>query len=506
MPADATGRWLSRSQLVEQASRLAHALAPAPAPLFVTLRDARMLSVRRSNAAVRRAAAERAAAAAAAPAAEAGAEKAKVVGQTWAAKWGNAGRGTVTEDGGVKLSKPSSGAAVDDASAAVSATPLPSSGIGYVELVYKRTHTRDGRMAEGSSLGGNYFTGVVSAEAAARPAMYKAEPADAASLRVTPNGFWGFEDGDDVDDCRICRGKGDEGESATAAMLTRRIKGVGQKRMFVNGDRVGLLVDMEAHTMRVFINDTLVPDLVFDSLPSPLSVAATPYNDDVTLTIKCISPDDWPTAVVTAAEAPVMTSREESRLAALREYLVSLGKDDALDGWRATEKERPSGASAGTSDFFYTSPPFAGYPTGKRFRSFKEVAKFLELDTTAKPKAAAPKAPKAGAPAMTTTAARRAWTATARRPAVRRRPAAAAEAVRASRWARRRCRRRRRRRRPPPPPPATASASASAARPAYSARSPHPTNQSPARPPLAPSARPPSASRWCRARDTWPPP
>ena len=120
---------------------------------------------------------------------------------------------------------------------------------------------------------------------------------------VTPNGFWGFEDGDDVDDCRICRGKGDESESATAAMLTRRIKGVGQKRMFVNGDRVGLLVDMEAHTMRVFINDTLVPDLVFDGLPSPLSVAATPYNDDVTLTIKCISPGDWPTAVVTAAEA-----------------------------------------------------------------------------------------------------------------------------------------------------------------------------------------------------------
>ena len=52
--------------------------APAPAPLFVTLRDARTLSVRRSNAAVRRAAAERAAAAVAAPAAEAGAEKAKV--------------------------------------------------------------------------------------------------------------------------------------------------------------------------------------------------------------------------------------------------------------------------------------------------------------------------------------------------------------------------------------------------------------------------------------------
>ena len=152
----------------------------------------------------------------------------------------------------------------------------------YVELVYKRIYTRDGRLAEGSSLGGNYFTGVASAEAAARPALYKAEPADQASLRVTPDGFWGFEDGDDVDDCRICRGKGDEGESATAAMLTRRIKGVGQKRMFVNGDRVGLLVDMDARTMRVFINDTLVPDLVFDGLPSPLSVAATPYNDDVT--------------------------------------------------------------------------------------------------------------------------------------------------------------------------------------------------------------------------------
>ena len=125
MPADATGRWLSRSQLVEQASRLAHALAPAPAPLFVTLRDARMLSVRRSNAAVRRAAAERAAAAAAAPAAEAGAEKAKVVKQMWDAKWGMAGVGTVYD---VKLSKMSSDGHVDDASAAVSATPLPSSG------------------------------------------------------------------------------------------------------------------------------------------------------------------------------------------------------------------------------------------------------------------------------------------------------------------------------------------------------------------------------------------
>ena len=120
---------------------------------------------------MRRAAAERAAAAAAAPAAEAGAEKAKVVKQTWDAKWGMAGVGTVYD---VKLSKMSSDGHVDDASAAVSATPLPSSGIVYVEVGYKRTYTRDGRMAEGSSLGGNYFTGVVSAEAAARPALYKA--------------------------------------------------------------------------------------------------------------------------------------------------------------------------------------------------------------------------------------------------------------------------------------------------------------------------------------------
>ena len=91
--------------------------------------------------------------------------------------------------------------------------------------------------------------------------------------------------------------------------------------------------------MRVFINDTLVPDLVFEGLPSPLSVAATPYNDDVTLTIKCVSPGDWPTAVVTAAEAEVAAAARPPRRPPLppplrRRLAASALVDNPADGWR----------------------------------------------------------------------------------------------------------------------------------------------------------------------------
>ena len=108
--------------------------------------------------------------------------------------------------------------------------------------------------------------------------------------------------------------------------------------------------------MRVFINDTLVPDLVFDGLPSPLSVAATPYNDDVTLTIKCISPDDWPTAVVTAAEAEAAAAAPAAAPAATPAAAPAAASaasaalvDNPADGWRGWKAKLNRPNSSGSS-------------------------------------------------------------------------------------------------------------------------------------------------------------
>ena len=41
------------------------------------------------------------------------------------------------------------------------------------------------------------------------------------------------------------------------------------------GNRVGLLVDMDARTMTVLVNGTAIPSLVFDNLPAQMYVAVT---------------------------------------------------------------------------------------------------------------------------------------------------------------------------------------------------------------------------------------
>ena len=48
--------------------------------------------------------------------------------------------------------------------------------------------------------------------------------------------------------------------------------------VFVAGDRIGLLVDMDAHTLTMLRNGTPIPSLVFDNLPhEDLYVAVTVF-------------------------------------------------------------------------------------------------------------------------------------------------------------------------------------------------------------------------------------
>ena len=50
--------------------------------------------------------------------------------------------------------------------------------------------------------------------------------------------------------------------------------------IFLPGDRVGLLVDMDARTLTMLRNgEPIHESLVFDGLPNPIYVAATPYSD-----------------------------------------------------------------------------------------------------------------------------------------------------------------------------------------------------------------------------------
>ena len=49
--------------------------------------------------------------------------------------------------------------------------------------------------------------------------------------------------------------------------------------VFASGDRIGLLVDMDAHTLTMLRNGTPIPSLVFDNLPhEDLYVAITLFH------------------------------------------------------------------------------------------------------------------------------------------------------------------------------------------------------------------------------------
>ena len=75
------------------------------------------------------------------------------------------------------------------------------------------------------------------------------------------------------------------------------------------------------------------------------------------------------------AGRPVGTSSRGDPLEKLADYLGEPGADcETLRGWRAVTEERAAGATSGQRDCYYISP------AGKRFRSRKEVARYLGID------------------------------------------------------------------------------------------------------------------------------
>ena len=91
-------------------------------------------------------------------------------------------------------------------------------------------------------------------------------------------GFWGISDGDNGTD-KLFAGtrRGAGGVEATPA-AARMAPG---ERVFVSGDRVGLLVDMDFRTLTILRNGEPIPSLVFDNLPSgELYVGVGPFSYD----------------------------------------------------------------------------------------------------------------------------------------------------------------------------------------------------------------------------------
>ena len=158
----------------------------------------------------------------------------------------------------------------------LSVEPLPRTGRHLVELVYERGgHDRN--------LGGRYWTGVMSAAAAVGAEL------DARRRWKHPEsfeGFWGFEDhgyhGSIEEEYRpgsgfgVRRGYGANERAPNESLCDNRI--------FSNGDRVGLVVDMDDRTMEVLRNGEPIPGLVFTDLPETgVFVVASPFNNGATV-------------------------------------------------------------------------------------------------------------------------------------------------------------------------------------------------------------------------------
>ena len=80
----------------------------------------------------------------------------------------------------------------------------------------------------------------------------------------------------------IRRGKGGQSKVPKEALIARphdrEAYGESSQCVFVAGDRIGLLVDMDAHTLTMLRNGTPIPSLVFDNLPhEDLYVAVTVF-------------------------------------------------------------------------------------------------------------------------------------------------------------------------------------------------------------------------------------
>lgn len=179
----------------------------------------------------------------------------------------------VTGSGKVATSTASSGQAVR------SAEPLPSTGRHLVELVYARVDRE-----AGDALGTCYMTGVVSAAAAQRD--FNSGVNYRRVLATMSDDFWG------VDDCGIPgpysgirRGDGALEAVPDEAKIgvtdgERAVRVFRQGAVFSQGDRVGLLVDMDARTLTFLRNGTPIhASLVFHNLPDQVYVAATPADE-----------------------------------------------------------------------------------------------------------------------------------------------------------------------------------------------------------------------------------
>ena len=143
------------------------------------------------------------------------------------------------------------------------ATPLPASGKHLVELLWE---------TQGSLLGEANMVGVASGSV---------DISGACALARAASSFWGVDSSGYCEESiltGIRRGKGGQSKAPEEALTgASRLHGrpIG---VFVAGDRIGLLVDMDAHTLTMLRNGTPIPSLVFDNLPhEDLYVAVTVF-------------------------------------------------------------------------------------------------------------------------------------------------------------------------------------------------------------------------------------
>ena len=142
------------------------------------------------------------------------------------------------------------------------ASALPTSGRHLIELLWEQ----EGKPS-GTILGGANMVGLASGSIVVKGKTIGA-------LGKAASNFWGIDDsgssGTNLSGIR--RGKGGQRSAPAEAKSSHGF-------LFASGDRVGLLVDMDEHTLTILRNGTPVPSLVFDNLPHQnLYVAATLFH------------------------------------------------------------------------------------------------------------------------------------------------------------------------------------------------------------------------------------
>lgn len=141
---------------------------------------------------------------------------------------------------------------VGNFSTVCSSEPLPATGTHLVELVY-----------DGAGRNSGFMTGILSAAAVEQNF---AIPDFLPSLN---SGFWGVH----------VRGAIRRNGHKAIAPAEAKAPEDGDV-IFLPGDRVGFLVDMDARTLTMLRNgEPIHESLVFDGLPNPIYVAATPFCD-----------------------------------------------------------------------------------------------------------------------------------------------------------------------------------------------------------------------------------